>query len=278
MTWPFWRRAPEALLGLMLVAGACEPDNAVKPGAPQLVSLAVYDNTDGASTTALELTSEAGAAAVSGYAHVTALFDRLLDPSGLIVFADGGPDVGADLATVTATPGPTPPWTSIYSANGGDVGLYFPRGPSLVVTPSPTFPSGATIVVTLDKSKLHSRKGEMVTGAGDLAAATLTFRTLPFDAAVASPADAMSPVLVTFSNVPADTASASITMLSNGAAFTDFDIGPDPSKDPRMLDLTPKTAWPAGAAMQVDIAATAADALGAHLAGAVTFPFQIPSS
>src|SRR5207253_7293788 len=140
MKWRFWRRTPEALLGVTLLLGACAPDNSVKPGAPVLLALAVYDNTDSNSKTPLALVDDAGAVAVPGFVHVTARFDRLLDPNGLIVI-DGGADVGADLATVTATPGPTPPWTSIYTHNGGDpsLALAFAAGPNIVVAGSPTF-------------------------------------------------------------------------------------------------------------------------------------------
>jgi len=280
MKWPSWRIGREALLALAvpaLAATACEPNNAVKPGPPVLLSMTVNDQATGS---AYALSDDAGPVAVPAFVHVTALFDRLLDPTGLIVIdPDGGGDLGADLATVTATPGGALSVTSIYTHNGGNLGLAFPPGPNIVVSTSPTFPSGAGIVVMLDKSKLHSKGGDPFTGDGDLADGRLSFQTQPFAATITPPdgTDATAPATVAFNNLPSETAPMHITVSAGGSPVA-VTVAPDASGNPTMFTVAPATTWPTAVALVVTVDVGATDALAAPLAAAATATFMIAGS
>jgi Big-like domain-containing protein len=272
----FWRVAPEGLLGslLFLSAGGCDPNQSVQAGPPQLLSFSVVSNT---TFSPLDITSDAGAVPVSGFVHLTALFDRLLDPVP-VTGLDGGMDFGADTNTVTITPAPPGgmvTFQSIYVPNGDPMrNLVFAAGPSITTTASPTLPSKSTIKAVLDHSKIRSKKGE--TFAGD---AELTFQTLPFAAQIDVPqgetdpdggADAgmlpvapqMQSVTITFTNLPADDIADHITVTAGGTPYAGAAVAADASGNPLVFTVTPATTWPANATIEVTVDATAADALG----------------
>jgi hypothetical protein len=280
-----WRLAPEVVVFSLLgvSAGGCEPKNDVQAGPPELLSFSVIDNASGQP---LELTSDAGAITVPGFVHLSALFDRLLDPVPLANF-DGGADQGSNVTMVTVAPalpgGLTVSYISSYTPNGGPVeikpgsmvpgGLFFGPGPTLDTRPDPTFPSGSTITVTLDGTKVRSKKGEAFTGAGQL-----MFLTQPFAASFAVPmadpdpdagADAgpptvmpmMQPVTITFNNVVGSTIASHVHVTAGGAPFAAVSV--DPSMDnPTVVTVTPTGSWPANSTIVVTVDATAADALG----------------
>jgi hypothetical protein len=284
----FWRAAPEALLGVVLLSAGCAPDNKVKPGAPVLKSFSVAHQATGES---FETVVDGGRQSVPGFVHVTALFDRLLDPKDVSVLdPDSGVDLGADTATVTATPVAVPAWSSIYTPNGGDFHLAFQPGPNITVSGLPTFPSGASITIVLNKAKIHSKAGEPFTGDGMLADGTFTFETQPFDVSITVPESdspdggvdggpppvmpMMQAVALAFNNLPEDAIADQITVTFNGTDHTgDVDVTPDPGGNPTKFTVTPKTVWPANTTIVVEVAADAADAVGPKLGAAASATF-----
>ncbi len=287
----FWRLAPEMTLCLAIAgtAGCSDPNNSVPAGPPVLTSWSVVDN---ATFQPVDLGTAGSPVQINGYVHLNALFDRLLDPT-TVTSIDGGPDQGTDAIAIAVSPAlpasSTFAFNSIYTPNGGPIGLVFPLGPSLATTVTPTFPSGSTITATMDKNKVRSKKGEAFTAEGDLASGKLTFETLPFTVTISVPmgdadpdagADAgppavspmMQAVTLAFTNLPRMNITDAITVTVNGAAYTDFAVAPE--GNPTVLDITPTTTWPANATIVVNVAATAADALdgpiGATASGTFT--------
>ncbi len=287
----FWRLAPEMVLCVAIagLAGCSDPNNSVPAGPPVLTSWSVVDNATGAS---LDVTADGSAIQVSGFVHLNALFDRLLDGSSVTAL-DGGTDQGTPDAVLIDVSPPLPAVAltvnSIYTPNGAAPGmvLVFSPGPSIATTVMPTFPSNSTITATMNKTKVRSKKGEPFTASGDLASGTLTFQTLPFSVAITAPmgdanpdagADAgpppvspmMQAVTLAFTNLPGDIQS-SITVTVNGTAYTDFTVAPE--SNPTILDVTPMTTWPANATIVVAVGATAADALGVAIDAAANATF-----
>ena len=258
----FWRLSPEmvlclAIAGMGLGSVGCDPNNSVPAGAPVLTSWSVVDN---ATFSPLDLTTDAGLIPISGFVHLNALFDRLLDGS-TVTTLDGGVDQGTDAIAIDITP--TPPagfsFNSVYTPNGAAPGmvLVYSPGPSIATTAVPTFPSGSTITATMSKTKVRSKKGEPFTGDDKL-----MFQTLPFSVAITVPmadpnpdagADAgpppvspmMQAVTLAFTNLPDANIQDTVTVTVNGAPYTDFAVAPEMS--PTILDVTPATAWPANA-------------------------------
>jgi len=286
----FWRLAPEMVLCLAIAGsvGCSDPNNSVPAGPPVLTSWSVLDAT-GAS---VDVTPVDGSAVqINGFVHLNALFDRLLDGSAVTTL-DGGVDQGtADAVTIVtspALPAGTLTVNTIYTPNGGSIGLFYPLGPSLATTVAPTFPSSSTITATMSKTKVRSKKGEPFTASGDLASGTLMFQTMPFSVAITVPmgdadpdagADAGAPpvspmmqaVTLAFTNLPATNIQDSITVTANGAAYTDFMVAPE--GNPTAVDVTPTSTWPANATIVVNVSAAAKDALGASIDAAASATF-----
>lgn len=283
----FWRLAPEMVLclGIVSVLG-CDPNNGVPAGPPVLQSFSVIDNLTGAP---LDLTADGSPVQITGFVHLNALFDRLLDPT-TVASVDGGVDNGSTDA-VTATYAPLPPTgtvflTSIYTPNGDSkLALVFAPGPSITSAPSPTFPSSTTVTVTLNRTKIHSKKGEPFVD-GD-AASMIMFQTAPFSASITVPmgdadpdagADAgtpavspmMQPVTITFTNLPADDIKNHVSIIANGTPITTGITSVIDPAAPTTITFTPDTAWPANATIEVRVDATAADA--------VAVPIDAPAS
>ncbi len=288
----FWRLAPEMVLYLAIanVAGCSDPVSGTPAGPPVLNSWSVVDNATGAS---LDITTDGGPIQISGFVHLNALFDRLIDGS-TVTAIDGGVDQGTPDAvtidTAPALPAGTLTVNTIYTPNGGSIGLFYPLGPSLATTVAPTFPSGSTITATMDKNKVRSKKGEAFVAAGDLASGKLIFQTLPFSVAITVPmgdpdpdagADAgpppvspmMQAVTLAFTNLPdSDAVTNAITVTSNGAAYTDFTVAAE--GNPTVVDVTPTTTWPANATIIVSVSAAAKDALGGAIDSAASNTFM----
>ncbi len=286
----FWRLAPEMVLCLAITGsvGCSDPNNSTPAGPPVLNSWSVVDNATGAS---LDVSADGSPIQVSGFVHLNALFDRLLDGSSVTAL-DGGVDQGtADavtIATSPAQPAGTLTVNTIYTPNGGPIGLIFPLGPSLATTVMPTFPSNSTITATMDGTKVRSKKGEPFTASGDLAGGKLVFQTLPFSVSITVPmgtpdpdagADAgpppvspmMQTVTLAFTNLPASNIQDAITVTANGAAYTDFAVAPEST--PTIVDVTPNTTWPPNAVIVVNVSATAADVLGSAIDAAASATF-----
>ena len=288
----FWRLAPEMVLCLAIAnaAGCSDPVSGTPAGPPVLNSWSVVDNATGAS---LDITADGGPIQIGGFVHLNALFDRLIDGS-TVTAVDGGVDQGTPDAITIVTEPALPPGTltvnTIYTPNGGSIGLFYALGPSLTTTVAPTFPSGSTITATMDKNKVRSKKGEAFVAAGDLASGKLTFETLPFSVAITVPmgdpdpdagADAgpppvspmMQAVTLAFTNLPdSDAVTNAITVTSNGAAYTDFTVAAE--GNPTIVDVTPTTTWPANATIVVSISAAAKDVLGGAIDAAASNTFM----
>jgi hypothetical protein len=298
MNWLFWRSAPEVLLGLTVVfTASCSPNQDVAAGPPVLVSFSVIDNATGGP---VALTDDAGAIEISGFVHLTAYFDRLLDPVPIAHLDDAGIDLGGDAVLVTITPAlpataTAPSFNSSYSPNGGPIeiapgipgNLVFGPGPSITTSAAPTFPSGATIAASLDKTKVRSKKGEPFTGDGQL-----TFHTLPFAASISVPEGMLDPdagavapdagpppvspqmqaVTVSFTNVTASDIATHITITAGGIPFTAVKFAGNDGTS-TTITATPTDAWPANTTIVVTVDATAADPFGATIGQAAAKSF-----
>ena len=298
----YWRLTPALLFGFAVVGigGCSDPNNNVKPGAPVLQSFSVIDNATGGPLDIAD--TDAGPTEVAGFVHLTALFDRLLDPTTVTALDDGGTDQGTGVDMVTFTPalptGQSVSFTSIYTPNGdANLHLFLPAGPTITTTASPTFPSGAKITATLDRTKIRSKKGEPFVG--DV---SIVFQTLPFAASISVPmgtadpdagADAgvppvmpgTDPVTVSFTNLPKtadpmvagdDDISQHISVTVNGAPFAGVAIAPE--GNPTVFDITPATKWPANATIEITVDANAADALGSRTGAPTTASFMTSGS
>jgi len=286
----FWRLAPEMVFCLAIagLVGCSDPNNSVPAGPPVLTSWSVVDNATFAS---LDVSVDGSAIQVSGFVHLNALFDRLLDGS-TVTALDGGVDQGTDAIGIAATPAAPAGFSvnSIYTPNGAapSMVLVYPPGPSIATTATPTFPSGSTITATMDKNKVRSKKGESFTASGDLASGVLVFQTLPFSVAIGVPlgdpnpdagADAgpppvspmMQAVTLAFTNLPSANIQDSISVTVNGAAYTDFMVAPE--GNPTVVDVTPATTWPTNSTIVVKVSAAATDALGASIDAAANGTF-----
>jgi hypothetical protein len=168
---------------------------------------------------------------------------------------------------------------SIYTPNGGDLALAFSLGPNVMVRCDPTFPSGVTIVVTLDKDNLRSKGGDPFTGEGALADGRLSFQTQPFGATITPPdgTDAKAAVTVTFNNLPAADASSHITVTAGGTPLADAVVAPDAGMNPTIFTVMPADTWPTGVDIVVTVDTGAKDALGAAAAAPATATFMVAS-
>jgi hypothetical protein len=217
---------------------------------------------------------------------VIAVFDRLLDTAP---FEPGTAPV-AGVMTTSATGGaPSADVLADYSATGDANGLIFnlygpffgnfrADGPSLFGVPQPEFPSGATVMVSLQADKVHAKDGKNpYTGSGQLLGGTLIFTMAPF-AAVLAPPDAMAmdpnAVTIAFTNMVANP-KAHVTATANGAPIAVEVAGDDGASS---YPVTPAAggAWPAGATIVVTVDATTTNLLGQTIAAAATVTFTAP--
>jgi hypothetical protein len=226
------------------------------------------------------------------FANVTAViavFDRLLDT---VPFDPGtAPSGGVMTTSATGVP-PTVDILADYSATGNPNGLVFnlfgpayfgnfrADGPSLFGVPQPEFPSGATVMVSLQADKVHAKDGKTpYAGSGQLLGGTLVFTMAPFSAVLSPPdttAMSMDPVTVTIAltNMAANP-QAHVTATANGAPIAVMVGGDDGSSN---FPVTPAAggAWPAGATIVVTLDATTTNLLGQTIAAAATVTFTAP--
>ncbi len=287
----FWRLAPEMVWCLAIAGsvGCSDPNNSVPAGPPVLNSWSVVDNATGAS---LDLSTDGSPIQITGYVHLNALFDRLLD-------ANHGDRARRRRRSGNRRRGDL----HLRSGAARELELLrqhdlhaqrrndrpgFSLGPSLATMANPTFPSGSTVTAKMDKTKVRSKKGEPFTGDGDLATGQLAFQTLPFSVSIGVPmgdanpdagADAgppavspmMQAVTLAFTNLPSATPESFITVTVNGTAYADFTVTPE--SNPTVLDVTPMTTWPPNATVVVNVSATATDALGGLIDAAASGTF-----
>jgi len=340
------REAFRVLVGLMMGAAACSPNQGVKPGAPELIEFTIVQG-GATATTVRPDTPDCSTGIVSGdacfpsgrmadaadggtldadappdglcrlasattnnwctcvadgmdpnvgtwncdpFANVTAViavFDRLLDTAPF----EPGTAPTAGVMTTSATGGaPVVDILADYSATGDQNGLVFNLfgpayfgnfrgdGPSLFGVPQPEFPSGATVMVSLQADKVHAKDGKTpYAGSGQLLGGTLIFTMAPF-AAVLMPPDAMAmdptAATIAFTNMAANPKDH-VTATANGAPIAVEVAGDDGGSS---YPVTPAAggAWPAGATIVITVDATTTNLLGQTIAAAATVTFTAP--
>jgi hypothetical protein len=308
------RLSREAFAGLAcacaLFAAGCRPDNDVAPGAPVLMELIIVQATPGfpTATTILPDTADCAGSVVAGgvCAPATDVFCRLATSNDWCSCAGNDPkmpDVGAwscpPFGVVSAVIAvfdrllDTVPLTPLPPAPGMDpdpgrtdfplfgqflFGSFRANGPSLFSAPQPAFPSGATVTVTLDGTKVRAKDGATAfTGTGLLQDGVLRFNTAPLSVSFADPDPATDPVAVTatFSNF-VDPVAVDMTTT---ATATGTDIRVEGDGDGVTLTIVPSapaTAWPAGATVVITMTAATPDAAGGTLGTPATHMFTAP--
>jgi hypothetical protein len=225
------------------------------------------------------------------FANVTAViavFDRLLDTAP---FEPGTAPV-AGVMTTSATPAAAGfDVLADYSATGDANGLVFNLfgpmyfgnfrgdGPSLFGVPQPEFPSGATVMVSLQADKVHAKDGKTpYMGSGQLLGGTLIFTTAPF-AAVLLPPDAMAmdpnAVTVAFTNMAANPKDH-LSATANGVPIAIQVPGDVPSSTFAITPMDGGGAWPTGATIVVKLDATTTNLLDQTIDAAATVTFTAP--
>ena len=254
-------------------------------GTPQLVAFEILQR----DWSPVTVDSAVPVPTVSPMVSFNARFDHLLD-FNLLVNVDAGTAIEG-LAAMTVTPSPVPPpsLSTVYSPNGHhkfalaarrgpDPGFEI-RGPSLAVQPS-GLPSGATVTVALDTSKLRGKKGQpVVLPAG--VPTSWTVVTAPFSVTGET---SMKPFavdhdfMISASNV-ADANFASKVTVSGSVDMVpvaDLQVQVTAAKDSDTDFVVSPVggAWPAGSVITVTVAADAADQFGIQLGtpAVVTFP------
>jgi hypothetical protein len=219
---------------------------------------------------------DGGAGAVSPIAQIKLVFNQLLDGDKIEDVLDGGGVRGkTDVASLTwsGAPAGAPPIVAVTTYNPtGATGVTMPA-PSVLVSPDPGLPSGATVVLALAREKITSKKGTPFAGP-----AQQTLQTEPFSATASfMDGDTLGPatqIHLAFSNVPGDGAAAAITVTAGGVAVP-LDVKPD-DMDHRVLVVTPRAgAWMIGSGYMLAVATTAADLFGVKLPAAMSAGFSV---
>ncbi len=294
----------------LIAAFGCTPNNSVKSGAPVMVTFSVVDPTG----STVELLTEAGTTTpVPPLSTFYALFDRILDPTPLEELDGDGGITPKEGAANVAWSGGAIPVKSLYVPDGDRkftliAAAYGLRdGPSLTVTPTMGLPSGSSVTVALEPSKVRSHDQTTPFVAGDGVMTMLTFETEPLTATVTVPAAPEAPdagtddagtddagasggappsvatdyvVNVSFNNLTTD-ATADVIQVSAtlaGAPIAGFD-SPPPARDamkPTDWDISPpQDGWPPGAVVTVTVGAAAADNFQQTLAAPVSATFTV---
>ena len=224
------------------------------------------------------------------FANVTAViavFDRLLDTAPF----DPGTAPVTGVMTTSATGGSAAvDILADYSATGDPHGLVFNLfgpffgnfrgdGPSLFGAPEPEFPSGATVMVSLQADKVHAKDGKTpYAGSGQLLGGTLVFTMAPFSAvAAAARRDGDGPERRDARvHEHGRSEARHVTATANGTP-----VAVELADRRRRLDLSPSRrwrggAWPAGATIVITVDATTTNLLGQTIAAAATVTFTAP--
>jgi hypothetical protein len=340
------REAFRVLVGLVMGAAACTPNQGVKPGPPELIEFTIIQGGFNATTVRADtpdcktgivtgdacfpggrmadvadggaldadvppdglcrqatastnnwctcmvpdpMAPDVGSWNCDPFANVTAViavFDRLLDTAPF----DPGTAPVAGVMTTSATGGsPAVDILADYSATGDPNGLFFNffgplffgnfrgDGPSLFGVPQPEFPSGATVMVSLQADKVHAKDGKTpYAGSGQLLGGTLIFTMAPFSAVLLAPdAMAMDPTAATlaFTNMAPDPM-AHLTATSNG---TPIMVVATTGDNGSTYAITPMAGgWPTGATIVITLDATTTNLLGQTIAAAATVTFTAP--
>jgi hypothetical protein len=266
-------RAPlsgRIFLLVALVAGC--GDDAKNSGPPQLTKfLAVVPN-----EMDLDLLAppDGGVPAVSGVASFKLVFNQLLDGDKIETVMGGQVTPRTDVASIvwTNAPAGAPAITAATTYDPSGAASVTVPAPKLLIAPSPGLPSGATLQVKLDRTKVTGKNGAAFVGS-DVQMVT----TAPFAASASVEPDAVAAadlqLAVTFTNAPAMSAAQLITLTSGGTPVM-LTVTPDGS-DPRKLTLMPMSAWVPGGSYTLTVAKDAADLFGVKLAEPLVVKFSI---
>ena len=222
------------------------------------------------------------------FANVTAViavFDRLLDTAP---FDPGTAPVTGVMTTSATGVSATVDIQADYSATGDPHGLVFNLygpffgnfrgdGPSLFGAPDPEFPSGATVMVSLQADKVHAKDGKTpYAGSGQLLGGTLVFTMAPFSAVLSPPdAMAMNPNAVTLSFTNMADPGSHVTATANGTPVV-IELATGDGGSTYAVTPMGGGAWPAGATIVVTVDATTTNLLGQTIAAAATVTFTAP--
>lgn len=264
-----------AVLGL---GGCVEAD---KAGTPQLLAFEII-GPDGAP---VESDPMVPVPVVSPMVSFNALFDDLLDYT-LVQDADAGVGLpGVAAVAVTSNPAIMPVVSTTYTPNGHHkFVLLYPKGPNLSVQVASGLPSGATVAVALDVTKLRGKNGQAAIIAPGVSP-SLTFTTAPFSvtgqvgeepsavdagltisASNVAAADFVSKVSVSGAVDMVPVMNLEVDVAAAEGSATDFVISPKAEM------------WPAGAVITVTVAADAADQFGVPLGAPAVITFPIAAA
>ncbi len=279
---------PEAarLLVAVLAAGACSSDNEPH-GSPVLTQV----RWSAGNSSALVWSLAADPAVTTGVSpaagEIDFVFDRRLDgsriedtvngPSGPREVAKADPPITVSWAD-QASAMSVPPFSDRVLYNSAPI--YGGESAYVFVQPvEPGFPSLDTVTFTLDKGELTSAYGDPMTGPDHIDVRTGAFTAafqLPVgaDGSTSLPADFMLPLA--FSNRPAPVAAVApyVRATAAGRALP-IALAVDGS-DTTVIFVSPASClggWPAGVAIQIEVAAGLPDAFGSGLSTAVVATF-----
>ena len=250
-------RAPFSgrILSLVVLMAGCGSD-AKDPGPPQLTRFLVQ--LPGEMDLDLLAPPDGGVSAVSGAASFKVVFNQLLDGDRIETVTGTMVTPKTDVASIVwmGAPAGAPAITASTSYDpSGASGVNQPA-PKILIAASPGLPSGATLQVKLDRTKVVGKKGAAFVGPD-----TQMVTTLPF-AVIASvmpegviPADAGLQLI--FTNVPAMTVGEHI-QLSTGGAPVMAQVMPD-AMDPRKVSVTTMTMLAPGGRYTLTVDKDAAD-------------------
>jgi hypothetical protein len=265
-------RAPFSGRILLLVALAAGCGSSSKDvGPPQLTSFLVQ--LPGEADLDLLAPPDGGVSAVSGAASFKLVFNQLLDGDKIETVAGTTVTPRTDVASIvwTGAPAGAPAITATTSYDpSGASGINQPA-PKIFITARPGLPSGAQLLVKLDRSKVTGKQGAPFVGPD-----TQMLTTLPFAASASvMPGQVVAgdvQLQVTFTNVPAMTVAEHLQLTSGGMPVM-VQVMPD-GMDPRKIGVAPMT-WTPGATYTLTVDKDAADLFGVKLAEALTVTFSV---
>jgi hypothetical protein len=255
----------------VLLALGCG-SSAKDTGAPHLVSFLAQ--VPGAPDVDLVLPPDGGASAVSGVAQFKLVFDKLLDGDKIEAVGTGvQPKTDVISITWTGAPAGAPAITAntLYDPSGA-ASITTPA-PKILLSPSPGLPSGAQLVIKLDRTKITSKGNTPLAGED-----TFNLATQPFAVSTdLMPGQVATPDLtvhLSFTNALDPMVASHIRVTAAGAPVA-VDVMPDPM-DSRNRLVTAK-AWPVGQALVLTVDKEAADLFGVKLPEDFSVMFSVQS-
>jgi hypothetical protein len=259
-----------SILLLVALAGGCGSDSK-NTGSPQLTKFLVVVPNE--MDVDLLAPPDGGLAAVSGAASFKVVFNQLLDGDKIETVAAGQVMPKTDVASIVwmNAPAGAPAIVAATTYDPSGAASVTVPAPKILIAPSPGLPSGATLQVKLDRTKVTGKNGAAFMGA-DVQMVT----TAPFAASASVVADdVVGPDLqlaVTFTNAPAMAVSQQITLTAGGMPVM-VTVTPD-GADPRKVAVAPMT-WVPGQSYTLTVAQDAADLFGVKLAAPLVVKFSI---